>query len=260
MIVGSGISPAKPVVTTDGGNDSDAQAFIDRGITDPTEQGAINTLVVDLKGYSLWAKCHQILPFVFNDATKNSWDLSSNQDATFSGGMTHSGRYITGNGTNAYVNTNINDNTTTSLNSVGVSYYCGSSGTRTMYHGADNGVTSTFMNNPRNTTGNHRFWVHDAGPSFQGSNASTQGFYTFTREDSSDKKMYKGGSLFDTISATSVSKLDLDLYFMAYNNAGSPSLYDNRDYNCYVLHEGLDATESSNLDSAFSTFRTTLGL
>jgi hypothetical protein len=37
--------------------DPDAQAFITAAaITDPTQQAAINTLVVDLKGYSIWTK------------------------------------------------------------------------------------------------------------------------------------------------------------------------------------------------------------
>jgi hypothetical protein len=37
--------------------DADAQAFITAAaITDPTQQAAINTLVVDLKGYSIWTK------------------------------------------------------------------------------------------------------------------------------------------------------------------------------------------------------------
>jgi hypothetical protein len=48
-----------------GGVDPDAQAFITAAaITDPTQQAAINTLVVDLKGYSIWSKMKALYPFV----------------------------------------------------------------------------------------------------------------------------------------------------------------------------------------------------
>ena len=44
-----------------GGVDPDAQAFITAAsITDPTQQAAINTLVVDLKGYNIWSKMKAI--------------------------------------------------------------------------------------------------------------------------------------------------------------------------------------------------------
>lgn len=45
--------------------DPDAQAFITAAsITDPTQQSAINQLVVDLKGYNVWTKMKAIYPFV----------------------------------------------------------------------------------------------------------------------------------------------------------------------------------------------------
>ncbi len=52
---GSGAAPLDP----------DAQAFITAaGITDATQQSAINTLVTDLKGYGIWTKMKAIYPFV----------------------------------------------------------------------------------------------------------------------------------------------------------------------------------------------------
>jgi hypothetical protein len=45
--------------------DPDAQAFITAAaITNPTQQAAINTLVVDLKGYNVWTKMKALYPFV----------------------------------------------------------------------------------------------------------------------------------------------------------------------------------------------------
>jgi hypothetical protein len=49
--------------------DADAQAFITAAaITDPTQQAAINTLVVDLKGYNVWSKMKAIYPFLGSTA------------------------------------------------------------------------------------------------------------------------------------------------------------------------------------------------
>ena len=53
-----------------GGVDPDAQAFITAaGITNPTQQAAINTLVVDLKGYNVWTKMKALYPFVGGTAS-----------------------------------------------------------------------------------------------------------------------------------------------------------------------------------------------
>jgi len=45
--------------------DPDAAAFLTAaGITDPTQQSAINTLVLSLKADGLWTKMKAIYPFV----------------------------------------------------------------------------------------------------------------------------------------------------------------------------------------------------
>ena len=47
------------------GLDPDAQAFLTAtGITDATISGAINTLVLNLKGFNLWSKMYAVYPFV----------------------------------------------------------------------------------------------------------------------------------------------------------------------------------------------------
>ena len=58
--------------------DTDAQAFITAAaITDPTQQAAINTLVVDLKGYSIWTKMKAVYPFVGGTAATHKFNLKS---------------------------------------------------------------------------------------------------------------------------------------------------------------------------------------
>ena len=55
-----------------GGVDPDAQAFITAAsITNPTQQSAVNQLVVDLKGYGVWSKMKAIYPFVGGTASQH---------------------------------------------------------------------------------------------------------------------------------------------------------------------------------------------
>ena len=93
------------------GPPADAQAFITAaGITDPTQQSAIITLVTDLKGYGLWTKMKAIYPFVGGTATTHKFNLKNPLDTdgafrlSFSGGWTHSANGALPNGTNAFAN------------------------------------------------------------------------------------------------------------------------------------------------------------
>ena len=125
-----------PYILQSSALDVDAQAFITAAsITDATEKSAINQLVLDLKSASIWSKMYQFMPFCFNDATKNQYDLTLNQNVLFSGGITHASGYIQGNGTNGYVDTQINPSATLSLNSTGVSYFSNNDTQENIYHG-----------------------------------------------------------------------------------------------------------------------------
>jgi hypothetical protein len=108
--------------------DPDAQAFITAaGITNPTQQGAINTLVVDLKGYSIWTKFKAIYPIVGGTASQHKYNLKDPRDLdaafrlTFATGWTHSATGMQG--TNTYANSNLNVSTNLSQNSTHISVY-----------------------------------------------------------------------------------------------------------------------------------------
>ena len=56
--------------------DSDAAAFLTAsGITDSTQSGAVNRLVLDLKAASIWTKMAAIYPLVGGTAAKHKWNL-----------------------------------------------------------------------------------------------------------------------------------------------------------------------------------------
>jgi hypothetical protein len=92
--------------------DPDAQAFITAAnITNATQQGAINQLVIDLKGYGIWAKMKAIYPFVGGTASTHKFNLKDPRDLDvafrlqFFGGITHSSTGALPNGTTGYADT-----------------------------------------------------------------------------------------------------------------------------------------------------------
>jgi len=98
--------------TTTAAFDPAAQAFITAaGITDPTQQSAINNLVIGLKADGLWTNMTAIYPFVGGTATTHKYNLKDPRDLdaayrlSFSGGWTHNANGITGNGVNSYADT-----------------------------------------------------------------------------------------------------------------------------------------------------------
>ena len=95
-----------------GGFDPDAQAFITAaGITDNTQKTAINTLVLDMKGFGIWTKMKAIYPFVGGTASSHKFNLKNPLDTnaafrlSFIGGWTHDANGIKANGTNGYADT-----------------------------------------------------------------------------------------------------------------------------------------------------------
>lgn len=107
--------------------DPDAVAFLSAaGITDPTIESAVNTLVVDLKGYSIWTKMKAIYPFVGGTASTHKWNLINPLDTNaafrlvFNGGWTHDSLGIKMNNTNTYAETFV---TSTNGNDRAISAY-----------------------------------------------------------------------------------------------------------------------------------------
>jgi hypothetical protein len=101
-------SSVTPVIIVD----ANAQAFITAaGITDSTQQSAIDNLVIGLKADGIWTNMTAIYPFVGGTATTHKYNLKDPRDLdvayrlAFSGGWTHNANGITGNGVNTYADT-----------------------------------------------------------------------------------------------------------------------------------------------------------
>ena len=111
-------------VTPTSAVDPDAQAFITAAaITNPTQQAAINTLVVDLKGYNIWTKFKAIYPIVGGVASSHAVNLKTpgTFNLTFGTGWTHNSNGMTS--LNTFAQTGIQPSTVLGLNDSHLSYF-----------------------------------------------------------------------------------------------------------------------------------------
>ena len=194
--------------------DADAQAFITAAaITDVTQQNAINTLVLALKGYSIWTKFKAIYPIVGGSASSHKYNLKDPRDLdaafrlTFAVGWTHSANGMTPNGV-TYANTFFKPSTEgLTYNNNHLSYYSKTIAAFDFYDMGSGTVGNTdllslWIRRTANTIG------YDSG-AFPGNrltvaNLDGRGFYNNT-SPSTTAKIFKNGvsvaSKINTVSA-----------------------------------------------------------
>ena len=245
------------------GIDPDAQAFITAaGITDPTQKSAINTLVVDLKGYSLWTKFKAIYPIVGGTASTHKFNLKDPRDLdaafrlTFASGWTHSLNGMTP--TNSYADSKLIATTGTVLsqNSVHLSFYSRTnsavnfimdiSASDSFYLGGYYGPSVPGMINNINVNG------------FAGSTSvpDSLGFFLASRTASTTTKTFRNLSLIKTDTRAS-SAITASTVRIGYTASGTD--YSNRQYAFASIGDGLTDTEAANFYTAVQAFQTTLG-
>ena len=253
---GPGIPPVDP----------DAQAFITAAaITDSTQQAAINTLVVDLKGYNVWTKMKVLYPFVGGDATKHSWNLKNTAQFQISwiGGVTHSSNGVQFNGMNSYGNTNFNGavNTTISNNCVGA--YSRTNGLGgfswgAMGSGNFRGLSLVIKFSDNNTAYSANDYILGGSGNFV---SDTRGFYIVNRESLTSKRLYRNGTSLTSFNPFGVDGTFNGNLFLGARNVNNSTVdgYDNKQYAFQFMADTLTATEITNLTTAVQAFQTTLG-
>ena len=247
---------------TGGVSDPDAQAFITAAsITDPTQQAAINTLVVDLKGYSIWTKFNAIYPICGGTASSHAVNLKTpgTYNLSFQTGWTHSSTGMTPNAA-TYATTGININSVMSLNSMAFGVYSrtNSSGSATAGAGAGAGGqnscfiierwTDNVFYGQVNTTTNTSIAVTDS-----------TGFYQASRTASNAVRLVKN-TTHATSSVASTAKPNLFFLFGARSTDLSNSTIQNsgRQIAFGYLSDGFTQTECDNLYTAVQAYQTTL--
>lgn len=250
-----------------GAVDADAQAFITAaGITNPTQQGAINTLVVDLKGYSIWTKMKAIYPIVGGSASSHAVNLKTpgTFNLTFASGMTHSSTGMQGNGSSGYANSNFIPSTNgLAYNNNHLSFYSRTStaidffdmGSSTTGAGTD--LISLWTRRTANTAG-----YDSGGAAFNrltSANSDGKGLYINTAPSTTAKIFKNGTSLVSkSLTSASISSVNVLICGLTEGSGGS-FYYSSRQCSFASIGNGLTDTEASNFYTAVQAYQTTLG-
>jgi hypothetical protein len=245
--------------------DSDAQAFfVATGITDPTQQSAVNSLVVSLKNNSIWSKFVAIYPMVGGTSTTCKFNLINPADTNaafrlnFVGGWTFSSTGATPNGTNAYADTFIVPSTTLLQNDVSMGLYSGTDvSSATVAMGSNSSNTNLLRIYPRHPVNTFFFDINDASVGSL-TNADGRGFLFGTRLAAGQKKGSIRGTL-TAVSATSNALSTFSIYLGAQNFNGTASIFSPFQHRLSFIGRGLTDTEAANFHTAVQTFQTTLG-
>jgi hypothetical protein len=269
------ISTPARTATPPPGPDPDAQAFITAaGITNPTQQSAIDALVVGLKADGLWTSMTAIYPFVGGTATSHKYNLKDPRDLdaayrlTFYGGWVHNSNGIIGNYFNTYADTYlINYN----LGQMGVYTL---SGDNLVYGGryavdyqydtlyffpnislyADPGYAISFF---ANSTDNNNYMFNYDGYT---------GLTTISGGDGTSKQYHNGNlvSNIDPVTANP-SPLPVSLWFgsthTGYNlNDPTYPIYSNATHAFgFISSATFNSTQNTNLYNRIQTYQSTLG-
>lgn len=257
------------------GFDADAQAFFDRvttagGTLSATEKTAVNKLVLDLKGYSIWSKMKAIYPMVGASAAACAQNLKS---SSFTGsftatGWTYASTGVTPNGTSAYMNTNLIPGNSLTNNNTHLSFYSRSNTTvltgQRVEIGAYRSPTYDLFEIQIRTSGNTFITSAYNFSTFRlaSSNNDSRGFFIGSRVSNISLKNYKNGSLLSTNSTTNTidvtANITYAMFISAINSPDPISSFSNRENAFASIGDGLTDTEASNFYTAVQAFQTTL--
>ena len=250
--------------------DPDAQAFITAAaITDPTQQSAINTLVVDLKGYNVWTKMKALYPFVGGSALAHKFNLKDPRDldAAFriiwNGGVTHDANGVQFGGVNGWGDTKFNINSYINNNHISL-YIRQNKDEAAVDCGVYNfGFPTTFIDIESRISNVAYFGNFTAGGDIISvANTDSRGLYINTRTSSTIFKIFKNNSQFGlTKTASSTGTLNGNLSLGArYNvSTSTPESYSSKQVAFASIGDGLTDTEAANFYTAVQAFQTTLG-
>lgn len=242
--------------------DPDAQAFITAAaITDSTQQGAINTLVISLKAFGIWTKMKAIYPIVGGTASSHKYNLKDPRDLnaafrlTFATGVTHSSNGMVGNGTTGFANTFLNPNTELNVNSHSFGIYSRTNSTSsTQVYGSTN-FTNFLTNNLA------------AGNFVSGSAVSNLFTYTpnpstslimASRTSSTVFRGFRAGVFLNQNTNSILSLPNFTFYLGARNGAGTAQFFSVHQLAFAFVGDGLTDAEAGNYYTAIQAFQTTL--
>ena len=246
--------------------DADAQAFITAaGITNTTQQNAINTLVIALKGYSIWTKFKAIYPIVGGTASQHKFNLKDPRDLdaafrlTFATGWTHSANGMLPNGA-TFADTKLIPSTAIfgSNQNIHLSYYSRSNtaggyefGNSLSVAGNSFGLISKYSNNN----------IYAFFGAFNNIAVPTGLGFAMANSNSAGVKAIKNGVVVRTgaVASVNLASFTRSTYLGADNRIGVAAEFSTKQCSFASIGEGLTDTEAANFYTAVQAFNTTLG-
>lgn len=247
-------------------SDADALAFVNAAaITDETQKLAINNLVTDLKGYSIWDKMKAIYPFVGGTSSTHKWNLKDPRDLdaafrlVFFGGGSHGTGGWTPNGTNGYADTFLIPSTTLQLNSVSLSYYSRTTSTAAVQTiGCNDSVNYLLLNNFSGGTSIYSQLNTSGANYIDGTITNTQGLFIANRTTSTAVNLWRNSTKIKSDTKSSLGRPAVKLFIGARNNVGTVSGFDNKQLAFASIGDGLTDTEAANFYTAVQAYQTIL--
>jgi hypothetical protein len=243
------------------GIDADATAFFDRvtaagGTLSATEKTAINKLVKDMKSANVWNSMKAIYPMVGASAAACAQNLkSSSFTGTFNGGWTFASSGVTPNGTNAFMDTGLNQQANLTNTDLHSSYYA-NAGTFSGTNGEIGLAASNTFLLIRLTT----VFFNQCDADFSSNyNVSNFGFWIATRTALNSRKGYFNGNLVNnatTPGATSVA--NFNYYIGAINTSGVATNFSTLRCALASIGTGLSDVQAASFRTSVQTFQTTL--
>jgi hypothetical protein len=267
MILSLGITPKRYVPLGGAAIDTDAQAFITAaGITDATQQSAVNQLVLDLKSANIWTKMKALYPIVGGTASTHKWNLKDPRDLdaafrlTFATGWTHSSNGMLPNGTSAYADTFLIPANILTTNSNHFSVYTRTNQTTNAVP-LGSFTDGNRLNQLNISTGSGLgYYTGPLTTEVLSSLTDSKGFFIGTTRANNDRKTFRNGvqqQSLTTLVGTNYSIFKM--YLGARNSTGSAGSYTVQQIAFASIGDGLTDTESTNFNTAIATFQTTLG-
>ena len=248
--------------------DADAQAFFNRvtaagGSLTATEQTAVNTLVLELKGYSIWSSMKAIYPMVGASAAACAQNLkSSSFTGTFSSGWTFASSGVTPNGTSAFFDTAFRPDTNLTVNSTHASLYLNTNNIPSSADPVDMGSfnsTIQALSFVQSSLVSLIISSRNLGNTISTTQATRQGFGTTSKTSAILTTLYKNGT--SIASGNSGGTLPFSNFYIGVLNInGSPysPSYINNKIAFSSIGDGLNNTQSGNFYTAVQAFQTTL--
>ena len=243
-----------------------AEFFNATQILTPVQKQAVNELVVDLKGYGIWSKMKAIYPMVGQAGVSSSFSYNLKDPSTFrgvfSGSWTFASTGVTGDGTNAYMDTNYNPNSDsdTTINDFHHSVYINNGV-------VGNAIQGVFTQTPNietdilpSYTGKFYAMINQASGELGVANTTRVGHFIGSRYQTNSIQYYISSTqVLSTASTPAASKNNLNYYIGLLNNNGTANFGNASRIALSTLGQGLTPTQASNFYTAVQRFQTTLG-